>query len=123
MEETLRTCTQYLTAVRREDYEEHRAKTYHSLVLQGKLRMAVRWITERDKGGVIQPTDLCNKTGDRVMGVLHTKHPDSRPPTAASLDTYPDRPPELVPVDITDNTVTEVVYNSPGGSSGGGWNQ
>ena len=60
LEETLRTCTQYLTAVRRDDYEEHRDKTYHSLVLQGKLRMAVRWITERDKGGVIQPTDLCN---------------------------------------------------------------
>ena len=58
LEETLRTCTQYLTAVRRDDYEEHRAKTYHSLVLQGKLQMALRWITERDTGGVLQPMEL-----------------------------------------------------------------
>ena len=42
------------------------------------------------------------------MEVLQTKHPDVRPPIAASLDLYPDRPPELVPVDITDDTVTEV---------------
>ena len=69
---------------------------------------------------MLQPTELCTKTGDRVMGLLHTKHPDSRPPTAASLDTYPDRPPELVPVDITDNTVPEVVVQLSGGKLRGG---
>ena len=49
-EDTLCTCTQYLTAARREDSNEHRAKTYHSLVLQGKLRTAVRWIMEQETG-------------------------------------------------------------------------
>ena len=42
------------------------------------------------------------------MEVLRTKYPDSRPPSAAILDTYPDRPLELVPVDITEETLTEV---------------
>ena len=43
------------------------------------------------------------------MEVLHTKHPEAHPPTAAILDSYPDLPLELVPVDITNNTVTAVV--------------
>ena len=56
------------------------------------------------------------------MEVLRTKYPDARPPTAASLDTYPDRPPELVPVDITDNTVKEMAVQLSGGAGprGGG---
>ena len=72
VEETLGMCAQYLTAARREESEEHRAKTYHSLVLRGKLRTAVRWITERETGGVLQPAKLCTKTGERVMEVLRT---------------------------------------------------
>ena len=54
------------------------------------------------------------------MEVLLTKHLDALPPTAASLDTYLDRPPELVPVDITDDTVTEVVVQLSGGKFRGG---
>ena len=55
VDDTLRSCTQYLTAVRREETAEHRAKTFHSLVLRRKLRKAVRLITEREKGGVLLP--------------------------------------------------------------------
>ena len=51
MEETLFTCAQYLTTAHREDTKEHRSKTYHNLVLRGKLRTAVRWIMERETGG------------------------------------------------------------------------
>ena len=42
VEETLRTCALYLTAAGRAESKEHRAKKYHSLVLRGKLRTAVR---------------------------------------------------------------------------------
>ena len=45
VEDTLRSSTQYLTAVRQEETAEHRAKTFHGLVIRGKLQMAVRWIT------------------------------------------------------------------------------
>ena len=47
VEDTLRSCTQYLVTVRREETAEHRTKTFHILVLRGKFRTAVRWITER----------------------------------------------------------------------------
>ena len=45
VEDTLRSSTQYLTAVRQEETAEHRAKTFHGLVIRGKLQMAMRWIT------------------------------------------------------------------------------
>ena len=53
--DTLRYCEEYLTAARREEMAEHRAQTYHSLVLRGKLQSAVRWITEQETEGVLQP--------------------------------------------------------------------
>ena len=51
--------------------------------------------------------------------MLRTKHPEVRPPTAASLDSYPDRPREIVPVDITNDTVTEVRGLLSGGAGPG----
>ena len=47
-------------------------------------------------------------------------HPEARSPTAAILDSYLDRPPELVPVNITDNTVTAVAGRLSGGAGPGG---
>ena len=56
-----------------------------------------------------------------MKGVLCTKHLKACTPTAASLDSYPDRPPDLVPVNITDDTVKVVagrlsVWAGPGGT-------
>ena len=99
---------------------EHQAQTYQSLVLCGKLRTAVRWITEREMGGFLQPGYRCMKTGDRVMEVLRAKHPEARTPTAASLDSYPERPLDLTPVDITKDTVTAVAGRLLGGAGPGG---
>ena len=42
VEETLLKCTKYLTVACREESEEHRTKTYHSLVLRGNLQKTVR---------------------------------------------------------------------------------
>ena len=109
VEDTLLMCAPYITTAHIEKSEKHRAKTFYSLVLRWKMRKAVWLITERDTGGVLYPIELCTKTGERVMEVLRTKHPEACPPTAASLELYPDRRPEIVPVDITDYTVTEVV--------------
>ena len=57
----MRTCAQYLTVAHRKESKEHRAKTYHILVLLGKLRMAVQWITERDTGCVLSPEEHLHK--------------------------------------------------------------
>ena len=69
---------------------------------------------------MLHPAERCTNIGYRVMGVLRTKHHEAHPPTAASLNLYPDQPPELVPVDITDNTVTTVVGRLSGGAGTGG---
>ena len=61
VEETLHTCTHYPATARSEDSEEHNAKTYHRLVLQGKLRKEVRWITERETRDMMQPEEHCKK--------------------------------------------------------------
>ena len=92
VEYTLMSSTQYLTAVRQEETADHRAKTFHGLVLCGNLQTAVRWIMEREKGGVLLPEEHCTETGERVMEVLRTKHPEACPPSAASLNTYTDKP-------------------------------
>ena len=57
--DTLRSCEDYLTAARREETAKHRAQTYHSLVLRGKLRSAIIWITERETGGFLQRFNIC----------------------------------------------------------------
>ena len=67
VEETLRTCAQYLTAARREESKEHRDNTYHRLVLQGNLRTAVRWITKQETRGVLHPEEHYKNMEDTVM--------------------------------------------------------
>ena len=54
------------------------------------------------------------------MEVLSTKHPETRPPTTASLYLYPVRSPELVLADIIDNTLTSVTGRIVGGYGPGG---
>ena len=54
------------------------------------------------------------------MEVLHTKHPGACTPTAASLDSYPGRPPELTMVVINKDTVTVVTGRLSGGARPGG---
>ena len=117
---TLRLYEEYLTVAQREEMAEHRAQTYHSLVLRSKLRSAVQWIMERETGGVLKPGERCTKTGDRVVELLRTKHPEAQTPTAASLDCYTGRPPEITSVDITDDTVTEVAGRLSKGAGPGG---
>ena len=54
------------------------------------------------------------------MEVPHAKHPDARPLSAACLDAYPGKPPEMVPVDITDDLVSAVAGRLSRGAGEGG---
>ena len=54
------------------------------------------------------------------MEVLCSKQTEAWTPTAESLDSYPDRPPKLTPVDIKDDTVTVVAGGLSGGAGPGG---
>ena len=78
VDETARTCYQYLFASCCDDSEEHQVRTFYSLVLRGKLRTVAHCIIEREKGGVLQPRDACTKTREPILDVLHYKHPEVR---------------------------------------------
>jgi len=60
-----------------------RIRAFTKLMLQGNVRAAVRWITERSGGGVLMPSDLTEvshpngkKSSMTVFDVLRTKHPE-----------------------------------------------
>ena len=55
--------------------DKHIAKTYTYLPTQGKLRQLVWFVTEREGGGVLMGNEINNKSGNRVLGVLISKHP------------------------------------------------
>lgn len=55
--------------------EETIAKAYTSLVFRGKVRVAVRFVTQRGEGGVLKLDDNDVKSKDKVVDVLHKKHP------------------------------------------------
>ena len=97
-EDTARTCIQYLTTNMDEDSKEHRAKIFHRLVIRSNLCSAVRWITDREKGGISQPGDICSKAVNHVMYVLCLKHSRNQPMTADIFKSYRGPPPAFVSV-------------------------
>ena len=60
--------------------EDSIARAFNARVLSGRLRSAVRTLTDCSGGGVRQPGDLCSKTGRPVWQVLQEKHPALRNP-------------------------------------------
>ena len=100
-EDTVRTCAQYISTSREGDTTKHQAKIFHSLVIWGKLRSAIWRITNREKGRVFHTGDICPRTGNPVLEVLHSKPPGSQPLTAGILEAYKGQPPAFIPVDVT----------------------
>ncbi len=64
-------------------------RRYNSMILSGKLRAAVRMVTDRDPGGLFKPNDKCPKTGRPVIDVLREKHPEARVPSEDNFDMHP----------------------------------
>ncbi len=63
-------------------------RRFNSMVHSGKLRAAVRAMTDHDPGGLYAPDNVCTKTGCRVLDILHEKHPDARIPKERAFDDY-----------------------------------
>ena len=100
--------------------EENNARAYTSLLLRGKLSSAVQWITDRERGSIFQMVDTHTNTGETVLPVLRSKHPEARPETAAILYRYEGDPPEMVQLDVTAETVSDAGWWIFGGSGPGG---
>jgi hypothetical protein len=98
---------------------EQRAKIFNMKMLRGDVRGAVRHPTERDKGGVLMPDNIDEKSGDSVADVTEAKHPDVRTPEALSLHRC-NTTPNFVDVDITKDTVKTIARRLSGGAGAGG---
>jgi hypothetical protein len=57
-----------------DEVSESVAAAYNSMVLDGKIRGAVRFATSRGLGGPKRPDDTCSKTGEVILDVLKSKH-------------------------------------------------
>mgnify|MGYP007058560116 CR=1 FL=1 len=86
------------------------ARQCNSLMLSGRLRKAVRLVTDCDGGGVLQPDDACSKTGRPVLEVLTDKHPLMREPVLSpDLDPTCFKPHPAVPAAAPLTTSQEMV--------------
>ncbi len=104
-----------------EPTEEMQARAFNMCVLSGRLRSAVRTLTNRDGGGVLRPDDLCTKTGRPVLEVLQEKHPELRDPpilegedSSGVFKTYEGGAPAVIPVTITETMVEKVASQLSG---------
>jgi hypothetical protein len=100
-------------------------RAFDARVLTGRLRSAVRHLTSRQGGGVLQPADLCTKSGRPVVEVLREKHPDLREPPSVgapdgAFEPYARGAPAVVPVDVTAMTVKTVAAKLSGAAGPGG---
>jgi hypothetical protein len=62
--------------VHRQDDATSLACRYDAMVLGGKVRAAVRMVTNKGGGGLYHPYNLDSKSGCPVIDVLCEKHPD-----------------------------------------------
>ena len=83
---------------------EQLERTFNRLILEGRVRSAVRLITERTGGGVLNPADEAHgkqgPLGKTVFDELQEKHPEQQPVNpAAFIDCN-----ELAPIERVDIT-------------------
>ena len=101
------------------DDEETIARQYAARVHSGRLRAAVRFATEREGGGPMQPDDIDSKTGRPVIDVLRSKHPPPHDTPIEALENFPDKP-DPCPVVITSDAVERLSHKLRGGAGPSG---
>jgi hypothetical protein len=104
--------------------DESRGRAYNKRVLTGRLRSAVRNLTNRGGGGALAPDQKCTKSERLVLDVLMDKHPEMRePPTVGgatgAFEDY-DNTPTAMPVTITAETVEKVASRLSGAAGPSG---
>ena len=118
VEDISRTSRAVLSKVARGISEEMISKTFISLVLKGKIQMAVRFVTLQGAGGVLSPNVTDTKSGRPVIDVLWQKYLVPIVPAVEVLDHY-NAIPEFVPLKVTENTV-ETISGRLTGAAGPG---
>ena len=105
---------------------DHTIRVFHRLIIQGKLRSAVRWIMDRDQNGLLIATDMTrmrNSDGDfvdmTVLDALRLKHPEPGETSEEACPSYDDLP-DLIDLDITGGHIQMVARSLRGGAGPGG---
>jgi hypothetical protein len=108
--------------------KNHEASVFNRLMMLGKVRSAVRWITEREKGGVLQHDDLVpskDAQGNPIMRsvgeILKEKHPSAKEPGITAMPDY-GQPPLMPGLDVTAEHVEGIARKLQGGAGPGGSN-
>ena len=96
--------------------DDHLVKVFTKLMLQGNVRAAVCWITERAGGGVLKSSD---STTVSVVDALRLKHPEPQIPPE-SIFPCCDGLPYLKDSEITAAHVQTVAWHLQGGAGPGG---
>ena len=93
--------------VQRRETEYHMLKVFFRMILQGKLKQAIGWVTGCDKGGILLLKDTDEKIWKKSAGVLAYKHPSLTLTDVAEVPQY-DVMPTLMDIGITEDIVKQV---------------
>ena len=99
--------------------EDHIIKVFSRLMLQGQVRSAVRWLTDRAPGQILTPTSVVDPSGKTVCDVLKEKHPEPRCVNEKAFIKCEELPP-VMDVDVTGGHVERVGRKLQGGAGPGG---
>ncbi len=94
------------------------ARKHHNMVLCGKVRAAVRTVTNRNGGRAYCLFDLDSKSGRPIINVLREKHPKSRVPSDEDFDEHPGAPDclESMPIYCFEECVAKAAARLSGGA-------
>ena len=103
------------------DFKEHLVKVFTRLMLEGNVRAAVRWLTERSGSPVLKPSDSVTINGSTmtVLDVLGLKHPDPCAPPDWVLPSM-DNLPYFEDSEITGSHILSIAHQLQGGVGPGG---
>lgn len=96
--------------------DEEKSRRFNGKFLSGRTRQAVRQLTSRDSGGLLDPQDIDPKSNRPVIEVLRSKHPGLRVPdldreeqTAfEAYESCPDVIPQVISAEAIERTAAKL---------------
>ena len=106
--------------------DDHIERVFTRLMLLGKVRAAMRWLTSRSKGHVLSPSDTTSITVNGqikqvpVIDILKSKHPSLHPPHSSTLLSPPSPLPLFEDLDVTGTHISLIAKRLQGSAGPGG---
>ena len=100
---------------------QERTNAFSSLIRKGKIREGVRFICERESGGIMQRGDIDSKIGDLVKETLKSKHPNGRDVSVENLPEF-ESCLEIIDIVVREDNVEKVAKQLSGSTGPSGIN-